>query len=287
MGAVAENIVQLAEAMGLNGSWDLPGRAPDYLQFRPAKLPESASLPESHPVFARHTNRFKFSSAALSDRDRQSISGLGEGACMVRLLSDSEEIAAVARLVRMASSLRFRNQQVHEWFGKSLRFRGQSGSDTGLEVSTIDLPAGGELLLRLISDWKRMRFLNRFGMNKLLASIEGVAIKATAGIVVLLGPASDGFDAGRLMERVWLQAERNGLAVQPYYVVSDQLVRLRAGQLPGDLIDQALTLKDAAEKLFGVDAFPHMLLRIGHALTDPPRSKRRPVDEVIVVEKDV
>ncbi len=285
MGAVSENIVTLAADAGMEGDWDLSRENDTFLRFKPRSVKEQVSLPVQHEVFSRHTNRFKFDGFDTAPPYLQELEGLSQGACKLRVCTAQAEIDVLADLVRRASSLRFRNRILHEWFGKTLRFtRREVEGGTGLDVSTIDLPPGGGLLLKLIMDWGRMSRLNAVGMYRLLSSIEAQAIRRSPGMLVVLGPRSEGVDAGRLMERAWLGLERHGLAAQPYYVVTDQLVRLADHQLPAELVATADHLQAASKTFLGddADAFPHMLLRFGKASKEPPRSRRLPLDRVVL-----
>ena len=282
MGAVVENIVQLAADTSVEGDWDLGHRESAYLRFKPASLPDRGSWPRTHAVFTRHTNRFRFKDPALSFGQIQNLTDMSEGNCVAKVYTDSADIDVIADLVRRASSLRFRNQRLHEWFGKTLRFtRREADRGTGLDVATIDLPPAGTVLLRLIMDWRRMKLLNSLGMYRLLSSIEAQAIQQTPGVLAIVGPRGEGFEAGRLMERVWLHLEKLGIAVQPYYVLTDQLFRLSRGDLPAHLVSEASQLEAASEEFFGPDAFPHMLLRFGKASNKIMRSRRLPVEKII------
>ena len=126
-----------------------------------------------------------------------------------------------------------------------------------------------------------MKLLNSLGMYRLLSSIEAQAIQKTPGVLVIVGPRGEGFEAGRLMERVWLHLEGLGMAAQPYYVLTDQLFRLYRDELPAQLVSEASQLEAASEGFFGPDAFPHMLLRFGKASNKVTRSRRLPVESTI------
>jgi hypothetical protein len=285
MGAVIENIVQLADDAGMDGLWDLERDGRRYLRFQPTLSGGTATEDNrQHAVFTRHTNRFRFRAEPLPAETATGIQALKEQNCRVAIFDESGDVARIADWIRRASAMRFRNQRLHEWFGTSLRFTAaEVDQGTGLDVATIELPPGGRALLKLIQDWRRMSRLNRLGMYRLLSGIESQAIKQSPSMIAILGPRDAALAAGRLMERAWLEADRHQLAVQPYYVLPDQLVRLDDGSLPADLVDEGRDLKREVAAALGEGVFPHMLFRAGIAKRKVPRAKRLPVEQVTAI----
>jgi hypothetical protein len=282
MGAVTENLTQLADYWGLQGRWDFCRNGARYVEFVPSQPESYRKLDKRHPVFTRHTNRFRFASDALAREDVEELSSLAQEDCRIAVYTSRHDLEAISALIRTASSMRFRNRLLHEWFGKTLRFtEEESRRGDGLDVRTIELPPGGSALLRLIMDWGRMALLNRVGMYQLLSAIESQAVARSPAILAVIGPPSQPFAAGRLMERAWLALERMGLAAQPYYVLSDQLVRLANGQLPEAVKDECRRLAESVGTFLGPGLFPHMLLRAGRARAQVLRSKRLPLHAVI------
>jgi len=264
MGAVIENIVQLADAAGMDGNWDFEQAGRRYLRFTPARSSEEIEGDRQHAVFTRHTNRFTFSPDPISAKTVAGLETLEEQGCRAAVIDSPPEVSQLADWIRRASAMRFRNRRLHEWFGQTLRFTpAEVDRGDGLDVATIELPPGGTGLLKLIMDWRRMERLNRIGMYRLLSGIESQAIKKSPALIAIMGPPDASLAAGRLMERTWLEAERQGLAAQPFYVLPDQLVRLREGDLPADLSEEGRQLQRDFAAVYGEQAFPHMLFRVG------------------------
>ena len=84
------------------------------------------------------------------------------------------------------------------------------------------------------------------------------------------------------MQQVWLALNQAGLAVQPYYVVSDQLQRLKHGQQHPAHLAQAQQLQLMGTRVLGLKEGQSlaMLLRIGSPTVDPVRSRRLPLDQI-------
>jgi hypothetical protein len=84
------------------------------------------------------------------------------------------------------------------------------------------------------------------------------------------------------MNKVWIALNVQGIAVQPYYVLADQLQRRQAYQIPRSLITQADDLCAQTNQLFQLDDGEElaMLFRIGYPTRTPVKSKRLPLDKV-------
>lgn len=279
MGAVCENLIQASASANLGVDWQLNPEGPEYLS---GTLDPGVPVPDAlkeHALFKRHTNRLAYRKEPIGDELLRSIASLFEGECHPLVITDPGRIAEIAGLVELASRLRFRTREIHEWFGHVLRFsEEQVAGGTGLDVATIDLPPGGRLLLRFIRDWKRLSLVNRIGMYKLLARIEAAKVKNSGAIVAVLGPSGNASEiaAGRLMERAWILFNENGVAVQPFYVVTDLTRRVETGRMPPALLNEATVLKERADALLAGGGSVHMLLRVGVPQRQPTRSRRLP-----------
>ena len=135
----------------------------------------------------------------------------------------------------------------------------------GLDVETLDLPPGGGLLLRLISDWSRMKRLNRLGMYRMLAAVDSRPVAGAPALLAITGAADAHtcLAAGRVLAQAWYRLEAAGVAVQPYYVISDMLERLHRDGIPAPLLDEARTLAADTTRVFGLADGERMLICCG------------------------
>ena len=78
------------------------------------------------------------------------------------------------------------------------------------------------------------------------------------------------------MERVWIKLNEVGLSVQPYFVITDQIYRLKHQIVAPEFID---TLEDLENKLQSKiqNGFLYMLLRVGYCEKHPVKSLRKQV----------
>ena len=111
-------------------------------------------------------------------------------------------------------------------------------------------------------------------------------LRQSGALVAVLGPSNErGVEiaAGRLLERLWIDLNEQDIAVHPYYVLSDQLYRLREGLVPAELRPQVVKITErVAELLKSRDNTIFMLLRIGVPKTiDPVRSRRLSLESLL------
>lgn len=292
IGALSENLTQAAAMLDLKLNWTIPKlldiHHPVYFQTTIEKQSGNTITPttDSLPLFKRHTNRHSYRNKPLPGDCISLLKNLTQDSARILVFEDKPLIQQIAELVRSASEIRFQTQEVHEWLAKSLRFDTKNTDQygEGLDVATIDLPPGGRLFLRLISDWQRMNRLNKLGAYKAMALIDSQPVGKAPALIAVVGPTRfrDTLAAGKLMNRAWIALNEQGIAVHPYYVVADQLQRRQANIVPSRLTKQADAVFDQARQLFqfGDGETLHMLFRVGYPIKTPVKSKRLPLEAV-------
>jgi hypothetical protein len=108
--------------------------------------------------------------------------------------------------------------------------------------------------------------------------------KAPAIFAVISSPEYGSIiDAGRLMERLWINLNANGLAVHPYYVVADQLNRRDNGTVPSELKAASDSIFSEVNQFFDFEKNENlqMLFRVGYPKKTAIRSRRLPIEQII------
>ncbi len=292
VGAAVENIYNKAHQLNLSTDitwWPRGVSDISYyadIRFKKADSPINSATTNVDEAPCRHTNRFPYHKTRLPASTLVPLRQLNENHARLVIIDGREEIKKIGDIVRKASEIRFQTREVHEWLGESLRFseKGVRNSD-GLDVRTLGLPPGGTLLLRFIRSWKRMSFLNRFGLYKVLSRIDAAPVSSAPALMAIISPsgADDIVSAGRLLNRGWIYINSEQIAAHPYYVITDQLVRLETKSVPTSLIRQANTLKSECAALFNLAEGERlqMLLRLGYPKREaPPQSMRLPIEAI-------
>jgi hypothetical protein len=280
IGAAAENIIQMADSLNANVRQASHEDAESYFRFEVQNLEFTPEKP--HPLYQRYTNRWPYKSTPISSDLLDGLERFSQGSCRVIVVRDPAQIRKIADWVRTASEARFQSQDLHELFASSLRFTAEEASQgDGLDVRTLPLPPGGKVFLRIMKNWSRMRLLNRLSFYKFFAATEAKAISDSATLLIIAGPdgRDNALNAGMLLERTWIHLNSQGITVQPYYVVTDQLQRLKSKVLADRLLKYAKRLdREVGEVLASEQTTVHMLLRIGYPDTNPVRSMRLPLE---------
>lgn len=289
VGGLVENIRETARVLGIDAHIenliDSPTVGFPYLKVH-VRQPFKEQIPEDLAVFARHTNRFAFHSRPIDSETLRLTASFQEAPARLLVISDSDQIRKISRLVTTASEIRFQIKEIHLWLIRSLRFsEDEVAKGDGLDINTILLPPGGKTLLRLLSDWKRMEMFNKFGAYKIMAREEAKLISKAPALVAVTAPRDTAglLASGQLLARTWTSLNAKKVAVHPYFVIPDQLNRLQEGVIPPKLVEKAKALQKGCQQVFDYNEGEsiHMLLRAGYPKLDPQRSRRLPLEMLI------
>ena len=268
IGTLVETLQQLLAANGVTATlqWGSPDGQP-YATLVPDSLPAAFTLVSA--VLQRHTNRQPYRRDALVPEVLAATGTLAEGGNRITLLQDGPGRKRLVDAVLRSAEARFCNRRLHEWLIGSLRRTpAQVASGDGLDVATLGLPPGGAMLLDFIADWRRMEFLNGLGAYKLLARSEIALIAQAPVLLCLTGPSSSEgvLAAGQLLARAWMQLNQHGVAVHPYYVVTDQVSRLHDGTLATGFEDTIRAVEGDLARQLGLAPGERlqMILRLGY-----------------------
>lgn len=288
IGAMAENLEQLLSGTHQSISIvDLKLGAPYFTSPLPPEV--RAVKKDDFALFLRHTNRFPYAKTLPDTGLLEKIAQQQEPLAQTHLLRTQKDREAFSDIVETCCQARFCNRDLHEWLMNSLRFSDHEiKQGDGLAINTINLPPGGNLFMQWIRPWERMATLNQFGAFKFMAKTEAALLRSAPLIILITGEDSShgAFSAGKLMERTWILLNQLGWAVHPYYVVTDQESRLKNAHMPKDWTPPVAQAIDRAMKLTGLKPGEriHMALRVGIPKKTPPRSLRRPLNNILIVE---
>lgn len=284
-GCAKENLRQLLNASDMKATFkDILAidHLDDQFHVLTMDLPEKLdSTLSQHALFNRHTNRLPYHTQPLTRQQKGYLESLSTDNVNVIVMEASDK-AVVADWIHHASCIRFQTKEVHEFLAKSLRFtQAEVLAGDGLDIATLPLPPFGGALMRYISKWENMSKLNKVGLYKLFATIEAKSILASGNILAITNKhgMSNIVKAGEIMEKAWIWLNQENLAVQPYYVVADQIKRLTEGKISTNLVKQASLLSNEVTKKLelGDTQQLSMLMRIGTPRKAALRSQRLPI----------
>lgn len=251
-GACLENMVVCARSRGFAADMRLfPGD--DELRIAHIQWREDAAAETllAAAIDERHTDR-RFPWKGPIDaqtRDRLAAQARSISGAELHWLAATAVRRAALRVLRQAESLRFRSPALHAELFSSIRFEcGWHGACTeGLPPAALAVEAPARPIFKALRKPAVMAAFNRVGAAPLLG-LRSVSLPVclSPGLCLLSVNATSRESivaAGRSLERVWLQATLDGLAVQPFAAAgvlslgyarvepefNDRVARLQAG----------------------------------------------------------
>jgi hypothetical protein len=214
--------------------------------------------------------------------------GVTQEGARLHLLSDRALIDSCSDLLAESDRLRFLSPVLHREMISELRWPGQDSIETGIDIRTLELGPLDMASLAVARRPEVMAHLSDWNAGHALGMITRTAIRSSSALAIItvggLRPAYY-VHGGEAVERLWLDAERSGLAVHPVspvfiYATDDSdfvdLVGERAGALRtlSELFRQTVGIEDAEQLA--------LVLRLSHAPPPSARSRRLPLDQVLV-----
>lgn len=246
---------------------------------------EKAFLTDTcHAIRNRHTNRHPYK--ALSAQALENISLSTNSNTRINLITEKKAIRSIASSLRSCSEARFNEPELHEWLFSSMRWNEKEAkSGTGLDIATLHLPPGGRHFMRWIAPWKRMKLLNHLGIYKILAHTDSALLRQAPAIIAFSGGSSinDIWEAGRAIQSTWISLNQAGIAVHPYYAITDLGNRLQSGRLNPNWIKPITEAQESIRELLSIPANEqlHILFRIGLPTVRAARSQRLPASSFL------
>ncbi len=185
-------------------------------------------------------------------------------------------------LLAQAEALRFRTQALHQELFSSIHFEigWKKIAPEGLSPATLAIESLVRPIFSRLKSWSLMKKLAFLGMDKMLGfRAAALPARLAPGLCILTTRSIDRtgvIDAGRALQRVWLQATHEGLSAQPF--AASGIYTLGFIPLSKEALPQLKSMKDLMKSLCG-EQHGLLVLRIGFApATSPPKSGRRPLE---------
>ena len=227
-GACLENMIVRGRSMGYSAELQVFPRQEDELWVARVHWRRDPECDVSEPLAAaideRHTDRrFPWRGPITPDVQTRLAAQAGQppGPRLWWPRTPHERNAALD-IIRQAEALRFRSTTLHAELFSSIRFS-TGWRDTcaeGLAPSTLAVEAPMRPIFQAMRRPALMAMFNRLGAASVLGLRSAwLPIRLSPGLCLLVIPSttrSDVVAGGRALERVWLQATRDGLSVQPY-----------------------------------------------------------------------
>lgn len=286
LGAVVENMIIRATRLGYGAE---PHWLPDPIEQCPIvelRLrkgePREVGLDSAIPT--RHANRsVMFYGPRLGETGLASFKALIEDIPGVGLFfCDSERLRSeLLRLVWRAETERFCTHALHQDLFSAVRFDvgWHASAQVGLPPAALGVEAGLRWAFGQLRHWPLMNVLRHLGMHHALgfrAAYLPCRLAPHVGVLTTSLPLEQGAVAvGRALQRIWLEAERRGLAFQPLAGAALLALPEYEDVRPAT----GVRLRDGWKVL--TEVTPLMVFRLGHAKPPEVRTGRPPWQDLL------
>ena len=294
IGGAITNMEIVANAEGYDVRVDLRSEAdssrPTARVFLERASKRSSSLAAVIPE--RCTNRRPYARTRLEPEMVERLEGLEDSCHKARLsmLYERDEIENIGAMAGEFDQFFLHNSKIHDVIFRWIRWTQEEVLRTrdGLPLGSLELGSFDRLGLMLLRKWPRAKALARLGMGRRLASRAAKLYASSGAFGVISLPemsAEAAFEAGRLLEKIWLVAAEKNLAFQP--IAGPALLimrnRLKGGAgMDARLRDWANEVETNLRSLCRLEegTLPVLLFRVGEATPPSARALRRPLDSV-------
>lgn len=295
LGAAVTNVEVAAQAIGFAADVvpfpEGDGANPVCeLGFRPAP-PQVDSVELAAAIPYRMTTRIRGERTPLASADQDTLSSLAatRGATIL-WITDPGKLADVGGVLGKLNRIGYLNPESHLGIMKMLRWTEQEVEATrdGIPVSTMELSPVELTGLHLMTSYQVLKYMTNLGAGRAFESMPVAWAKSASALclLVLEQPSSAGafFEAGRILERLWLTATIGGLAFQ-LLGVSSYFDRMLHGGGEGFSPAEQQVLEQARLRYASLFEIPPgvcetVLFRIARPNTAVSRAPRRRIEDL-------
>lgn len=293
-GAVIENIIIAASVFGYKATTNLLPSSKDENHVASIHLeqvaPQDSFLYQA--ISQRATNRRAYFKVPLTIEERAVLLSIPEvvGYGEIRLVEDARKKHLLAEAVSLNERLVFENPLLHRFFFDHMRWSEKEAQEQGdgFYIKTLELPAPLRMFFRLLRHWGIVRFLNRVGFAKSIPRQLCIIYESSPALGVILLGAKEPRDfvlGGRAMERLWLEATRLGLNLQPLTGLVFLIHRVEEHAIDNLTREQVELIKASNEKIKEVIGTTQrdlgFIFRVGRGEPSSARTSRLPLERVV------
>lgn len=298
LGAAIENIVLRASELGVQATVDYSvfQRSEAFVAVLSFVHKPIAAAPLAKAIDIRLTNRNLSERQPLSDSFYESLQETlteCEGAGL-ELIKDAEKMQELGDILATTEKLVLIHPRGHyDAFKKELRWTEEENKEKrdGMDVATLGISKGEVAALRIANDSEAISFVRDTiqGGNafKKMAQ-KAVAASSALGIMTMPGYSEMNYLlGGRAVERVWLQANLQGVSYQPISQFTFLLARLMHGNGEGFNAYYRSQFEDLKKRFF--ELLPHLenrqpifIFRLCKADEPKVKALRKAVDSVFI-----
>jgi len=260
-GAVIENIMIAGKHLGCHVNYQLFPDTDNDSYIAKITFSLADAQPDSYytAIFERCTNRFQYKREEVGDEVLNALfsSVKNIDTAQVSLVTDKGKVKQLAGELKVNDQIVFERKDIHQFLFDKIRWNQKQIEKTrdGMPVGVLGLSFIEKLSFPLMRFWWYVKAANVLGLSRIIAlkCWWGCANASILGMVTIQGNDKVAFvEGGRAAQRLWLEATKQGFALQPIIGLPLLINRLKQGSLDGFSIKHALFVKRASERLPGL-----------------------------------
>lgn len=294
-GAVIENIKIAAGVLGFQAQVELfPNQTDGNHVARINLIPTTAEAdPLYDAISNRYTNRFPYDSYELSAEDIENFFSSVKPIDGIKayFVHKPEAVKKLAKVLMINDRIVFEHRDVHRFLFDKVRWNAAQMDSTndGMPVDTLGLNAIEKLFFPLMRFWWFVNSANYLGLSRVigLKCWNNCRNASLIGQITVNKADKYGFiQAGSAMQRIWLEATRQGLAFQPIIGLPLLIYRSRQNALQSLSDTHRRMIEQSAKsihELFGIDQAETLIVgfRVGKGRAVSTKTQRIPVSKTV------
>jgi len=235
-GAVIENILIAAGHLGCHAEYQLfPDTLDDTYVAKIILSPAEAQADPLYPaIFERCTNRFQYKRTEVTNEVLEALSNSVKNidTANVSLVNQKDKINQLANELMVNDRIVFERKDIHAFLFDKIRWNKKQIEATkdGMPVEVLGLSFIEKMAFPLMRFWWYVKAANIFGLSRMIGlkcwwSCRNASL---LGMISIKGNDKFAFvQGGRAMQRIWLEATVQSLAMQPIIGLTLLINRLK------------------------------------------------------------
>ncbi len=291
-GAVIENILIAARHLGASVAYQLfpDQHNKDHVACFTLSPATAQNDPYYDAIFNRYTNRFTYQRAEPSEvvLEALNLSVKDIDGIHISLVSEQAQINELAKTLMVNDRLVFERKDIHGFLFDKIRWNQKQVEETqdGMPINTLGLSLLEKPFFPLMRFWAFVKTANLFGLSRIVGLKCWWNCKNASVLGMLSAEANDKMafiQAGRGMQRVWLEATVQNLAFQPIVGLPLLIYRMKQNVLNDFSKTHRQQIRQVAERLpiqFNTDQKTNLLIgfRLGSYQQVTEKTWRKAID---------
>jgi hypothetical protein len=228
LGAALENVHLQADALSLTDQVVLfplgeeTGLAATVRFIASSKPADANAVAMAENLFSRHTNRKIGVRQDINREFYKKIEHLVAQEKEIHLYytENEEDLEILSEIIAECDKVRLLNELGHEEFYHEIRWSREEAERTrdGVELASVDITQSEIAGFKVAGDWKAVELLSKWDKGNAFKKLSTKAVKSASAMLTF---AVDDFNhtqlinAGRVIQRVWILANQQGISIHP------------------------------------------------------------------------